>query len=74
MLIYVGVKFKQVATRKMNFMKRTYLHKFSWQVPWEVARKGLYEDCLPNNVHLEYHRRIDVQAYKGSKNKAIRRS
>ena len=33
MLIYVGVKFKQVATRKMNFMKRTYLHKFSWQVP-----------------------------------------
>ena len=53
MLIDIGVKFKQVATRKMNFMKRTYLHKFSWQVPWEVARKGLYEDCLPNNVHLE---------------------
>ena len=38
-LSYVGVKFEQVATRKINFMKRTNLHKFSCNFLEKLSEK-----------------------------------
>ena len=66
----VGVKFEQVATRKINFKKRTNLHKFNCnfleKLSEKVAMRTVY---LTMSTKNKIKKRTDFLVHKAAKTK-----